>query len=52
MPAYFKAAEPIRCGYPGCKKWAAGSVYNTVNAKVGDYCKAHGDQTVKEMNSA
>lgn len=50
MPAYIRSIEQ-ECQGAGCTKRATVAVYNSKNAKYGEYCKRCGQRALKRLQA-
>lgn len=50
MAWHTRAIEKYDCSVGFCKKAATVWLHNPVNARVGTYCRKHGEDTAKARN--
>lgn len=52
MPAYKIPIHQLSCAEAGCKKRPAWLVRSAKHAAMGEFCTAHADEWVADLNSA
>jgi hypothetical protein len=49
MPAHLRSIEPPTCMNRRCSKPSTVELRNTFNAVIGEYCRKHGNEALKDF---